>query len=310
MFSIYTVFPRWFCAWVFRAVSMLNDVVATYGAPIYVNHEIIHNKFIVSYFEKKWVIFEHDLDKIPEWSIVVLSAHWVGPSFYLKLKERKLRYIDATCPLVQKVHKEAMGFIWDWYNILYIGKHDHQEALWVQDFAPDKIMIVSSKDEVDIYFKNQLSSNMKIALLTQTTLSVDDTKELIQYIQDQYPSIVLPKAWDICYATTNRQNAVRKLCEVVDTVLIVWSKNSSNSNKLVHLAHNLWKEAFLIDDATQIEESMLYSPSIWVSAGASWPEELVQEVVEKLEWMWWKFIEEVRVIEEKITFPYILEIKN
>ncbi len=309
MFSIYTVFPRGFCAWVFRAVHMLDEIVKLYGAPVYVNHEIIHNKFIISYFEKKWVIFGQEIESIPENSLIVVSAHGVGPSFFTRLQERKLRYVDATCPLVEKVHKEAANFVKNGYKIVYIWQKNHQEAMGVKDFSPENITVISSKEEADSTLITLTGE--KLALLTQTTLSVDDTQELIEYVKSLFPLIELPRAGDICYATTNRQNAVKKLAEKVDTIFIVGSKNSSNSNKLKYLAEKLWKKAFLIDTYTDIDASSLsWVSSVGVSSWASWPEELVQWVVQYLTTRWWTFVEEIRVVEEKITFPYSLEIKN
>ena len=308
MFNIYTVFPRWFCAWVHRAVSMLDEIVNTYKDTIYVNHEIIHNKFIINYFEKKWVIFEENLDNIPVWSIVVISAHWVWPSFMKNLRDKKLKYIDATCPLVKKVHLEAQNFIKNGYKILYIWKKNHQEALWVYDYSRENIFIVSREEDI---LNLNFSEDTKLALLTQTTLSVDDTKDLISKIKEIYPHVEFPSSSDICYATTNRQTAIKKLSRFVDTIFIVWSKNSSNSNKLKKLWEKLGKKTFLIDDYSDIEDGFLkWSRNIWVSSWASWPEELVKWVVEALKTRWWNFIEEVRVVEEKINFPYDIELKS
>ncbi len=309
MFKIYTVFPRWFCAWVFRAVNMLQDVVKKYGTPIYVNHEIIHNKFIISYFEKLGVIFEPNLENIPSGSIVVLSAHWVWPSFREKLKEKWLKYIDATCPLVEKVHREAKMFIEKGYKILYIGQKNHQEALWVYDYDTAQIHILSTKEDVDML--DVSFTDWKLALLTQTTLSVDDTKEVIDYIIQKFPHVEIPKASDICYATTNRQNAVKELSKIIDTLFVVGSKNSSNSNKLKHLAEKLWKKAYLVDTYEDIlDEYLVNAGDIWVASWASWPEELVQWVVKYLESKGGTFTEELRVVEEKVTFPYTLELIN
>lgn len=288
---------------------MLDEIVKLYGAPVYVNHEIIHNKFIISYFEKKWVIFGQEIESIPENSLIVVSAHGVGPSFFTRLQERKLRYVDATCPLVEKVHKEAANFVKNGYKIVYIWQKNHQEAMGVKDFSPENITVISSKEEADSTLITLTGE--KLALLTQTTLSVDDTQELIEYVKSLFPLIELPRAGDICYATTNRQNAVKKLAEKVDTIFIVGSKNSSNSNKLKYLAEKLWKKAFLIDTYTDIDASSLsWVSSVGVSSWASWPEELVQWVVQYLTTRWWTFVEEIRVVEEKITFPYSLEIKN
>lgn len=302
MFQIYTAFPRWFCAGVDRAINLLKDVIEVYGTPIYVNHEIIHNKFIVDWFTKKWVIFEEDISRIPHWSLVVVSAHGVGPSYYASLKANWLKWIDATCPLVTKVHLEALQFIKKWYHIIYIGKKDHQEAQGVYDEDKNHITIVSNKEDVD---RLDISWDMPLALLTQTTLSLDDTKELSLYIKEKFPGIVTPPAGDICYATTNRQNAVKKLAEIVDTVFVIWSKNSSNSAKLKLTAQKLWKKAFLIDNASEIDLAWLeWSSHIWVTSGASGPEELVQWVVELLEQNGGIFKEELRVIEENMNFPY------
>lgn len=314
MFQIYTVFPRWFCAWVDRAINLLKDVLEVYGAPIYVNHEIIHNKYIVDWFTKKWVIFEEDITKIPSWSLVMVSAHWVWPSYYQALKTHWLRYIDATCPLVTKVHLEALQFIKKWFHILYIGKKDHQEAQWVYDEDTQHITIVSNKEDVDRFF-NLFSWNLEwkyshLALLTQTTLSIDDTKELAEYVKNTFPNIALPVAWDICYATTNRQNAVKKLAMEVDIIFVIGSKNSSNSTKLKITAEKLWKRAYLVDNTSEIDPSWLqWVENIWVTSGASGPEEIVQEVVTFLENQWWKFIQEIRVVEENMKFPYTLDIK-
>lgn len=308
MFSVYTAFPRGFCAGVNRAVHLLDDVIKIYGAPVYLNHEIIHNKFIVDSFAKKWVIYEENIENIPSWSLVVVSAHWVWPSYYASLKQRWLRYIDATCPLVMKVHLEAFQFIKKGYKIIYIGKKDHQEALWILDEDRANIVIISNKNDVDaLHYEEGIS----LVLLSQTTLSVDDTKELVDYIQKKYPQIVLPLASDICYATTNRQNAVKKLSEMVDVVFIIGSKNSSNSNKLKLVAESLWKKAYLIDDASEIDIYWLeWADSVWVASWASGPEELVQEVLSFLVLNGWVFKEELRVAQENTTFPYEIKIQK
>lgn len=308
MFQIYTAFPRWFCAGVDRAISLLKEVIDVYGTPVYVNHEIIHNKFIVDFFVQKWVIFEEDVTKIPAWSLVVVSAHGVWPSYFQSLRERNLRYIDATCPLVTKVHLEALQFIKKGYKIIYIGKKDHQEAEWVHDEDKQNITIVSSKQDVD---NLAFSQENFLALLTQTTLSIDDTRELIEYIQQKFPQIVLPASSDICYATTNRQNAVKKLAEMVDVVYVIGSKNSSNSSKLKLTAEKLGKKAFLIDDTDEIDLKDLENVNrVWVASGASGPEELVQKVVTYFSENGWVFQEELRVVEENMQFPYNLTIKN
>lgn len=312
-FSIFTAYPRGYCAGVHRAVGMLMEIVATYPAPIYVNHEIIHNTFVVKMFERKWVVFEPDLEKIPEWSLVVISAHGTGPTYFSQLRSRKMRWIDATCPLVEKVHREARDFISKWYHILYIGKAGHQEAVGVMNEWEKHFTLIEKEEDILQIDNWQLIVNSwkKLALLTQTTLSVDDTANLIEKIQIKFPDIILPKAWDICYATTNRQKAVKALAEKVDIVLVVWSKNSSNSSKLRHVAEEIWKKAYLIDTSEDIDISWFrWIASVWVTAWASGPEELVEWVLSFLGWIGGVFREELRVIEEKMEFPYILKIQS
>lgn len=235
-----------------------------------------------------------------------------------------MRWIDATCPLVEKVHREARDFISKWYHILYIGKDGHQEAVGVIDEWEKHFTLIEKKEDIEKITDPRLqildssvldlSSDIyhsPLALLTQTTLSVDDTQVLIDTIVERFPDIVLPKAWDICYATTNRQKAVKALAEKVDIVLVVWSKNSSNSSKLRHVAEEMWKRAYLIDTSEDIDISWFsWISTVWVTAWASGPEELVEWVVKYLEWVGGVFSEELRVVEEMVEFPYILKIQS
>lgn len=224
-----------------------------------------------------------------------------------------MRWIDATCPLVEKVHREARDFISKWYHILYIGKAGHQEAVGVMNEWEKHFTLIEKEEDILQIDNWQLIVNSwkKLALLTQTTLSVDDTANLIEKIQIKFPDIILPKAWDICYATTNRQKAVKALAEKVDIVLVVWSKNSSNSSKLRHVAEEIWKKAYLIDTSEDIDISWFrWIASVWVTAWASGPEELVEWVLSFLGWIGGVFREELRVIEEKMEFPYILKIQS
>ena len=306
MFSIYTAFPRGYCAGVHRAVGMLMEIIATYPPPIYVNHEIIHNTFVVNMFKRRGVIFESDVTAIPEGSLIVVSAHGTGPSYFSQLRARWMRWIDATCPLVEKVHREARELIEKGYHILYIGKKWHQEAIGVMDEGGEYFTLIEDDDDIAT-----ITNTDRLALLTQTTLSVDDTARIIEKIQWVYPDIVLPKTGDICYATTNRQKAVKALAEQVDVVIVVGSKNSSNSSKLRSVAEDMGKKALLIDGADELEWAWLeWARSVWVTAGASGPEELVQEVVEKLTILGGVFQEELRIVEEKVEFPYILKIQS
>lgn len=303
-FSIYTAFPRGYCAWVHRAVGMLMEIVSLYPPPIYVNHEIIHNTFVVRMFERKGVIFEPDIAKIPAGSLVVISAHGTWPSYLAQLQSLGMRWIDATCPLVEKVHREARDYIARGYHILYIGKRWHQEAVGVMDEWSEHFTLIESIEDVE-----EVNNWIKYALLTQTTLSVDDTARIIDRVIEKVPDIVLPKASDICYATTNRQKAVKTLSEKVDIVLVVGSKNSSNSSKLRHVAEDAWKVAYLIDGAWDIKQNWFDNcASVGVTAGASGPEELIEWVIEHLQSLGGKFETELRVVEERIEFPYTLTI--
>lgn len=305
--KIFLASPRGYCAGVDRAIGMLDDVLSAYPQEtIYVNHEIVHNTFIVKYFEKKGVIFSDDLDAIPTGSIMVFSAHGVAPSFVKAAKEKGLRCLDASCPLVIKVHNEAKKFVKEGYKIIYIGKRNHQEAIGVADNDLENIYIVGNKDEADaLHFE----ADQKLALLNQTTLSVDDTKELISYVQKLYPQVQLPGFSDICYATTNRQEAVKELVHLVDALIIVGSQNSSNSVKLKLIGEKKWIPSILIDSTQELPESFLQDvQNIWISSGASAPDALVQELIEHLKGLWFTFEKEIKTKEEKMIFPYTLNL--
>lgn len=232
MIKVLLASPRWYCAGVHRAIQIVDKAIKEYGTPLYVNHEIIHNRFIVSSFEKKWVIFWCEPEDIDAGNIMIFSAHWVGPTFIKRVQKQWLSFIDASCPLVLKVHTEVKKYISEWFEIIYIGKKGHQEAEWILEENNEKIHIVSKIEDID----ERIILDKKYALLTQTTLSVSETKELIEKIQEKIPSIVLPPKEDICYATTNRQLAVSEISKECDLFFVVWSKNSSNSNKLQLLA--------------------------------------------------------------------------
>lgn len=308
MFSILLASPRGYCAGVDRAIGMLDDILKMYGNEehIYVNHEIVHNKFIVEYFEKKGVIFSDDLDTIPAGSIMVFSAHGVAPSFVAAAKAKWLRCVDASCPLVIKVHNEAKKFISEGYKIIYIGKKDHQEAIGVADNDLQNIYIVGNKKEADELL---FPAWQKLALLNQTTLSVDDTKDLIQYITTLYPEIKLPGFSDICYATTNRQEAVKVLAAEVDALIIVGSQNSSNSVKLRLIGEKAGIPSILIDNKDELPEVFLtWIKKIGISSGASAPDQLVKDLIEHLQGLGWVFEREIITKEEKMIFPYKIEL--
>ena len=311
MLNIYLASPRWFCAWVHRAINILNGALEKYGAPLFVNHEIIHNKIIVDFYKKKWVIFEENLEKISAWSIMIFSAHWVSPKYVKQVKEKWLKYIDASCPLVLKVHNEAKDYLSKWYKIIYIWQKKHQEALWLLWEDKQNIFIVENKSDVDELldkFKNE-----KLALLTQTTLSVSDKQELENYIFTKFKNIEKPQASDICFATTNRQNAVLEMLKSndIDWLIIVGSKNSSNSNKLKNIWDKIWIKSVLIDKYEDLDYDFLkWVKNLWISSGASVSHELVMDLIKKLEkYNNAKFIEEIKVAQEKIDFSFDLELK-
>lgn len=307
MFNIILASPRWYCAWVDRAIWMLDDILKKYWSPIYVNHEIVHNKFIVKYFESKWVVFTDDLTNISPWEIMVFSAHGVAPSYVKAVQAKWIKYIDASCPLVIKVHNEARKFIADGYEVIYIWKHDHQEAIWVADNNLEKIHVISNSEDLEIL---NFPQGQKLALLNQTTLSVDDTKTLIKQVQEKYPKILLPSFSDICYATTNRQNAVKAIIPEIDKLIVVWSKNSSNSVKLRLIWDKNKVHSILIDSPDEIPNDFLsWIKNIWISSWASVSEDLVKDVIDYLESRWGKFLKEVKVVEEKMIFPYDLELR-
>ena len=301
--KIFLASPRGYCAGVDRAIWMLDDVIAAYpGETIYVNHEIVHNTFIVKYFERKGVIFSDDLESIPSGSIMIFSAHGVAPNFVLQAKEKGLRCLDASCPLVIKVHNEAKKFIKEGYKIIYIGKKNHQEAIGVADNDLENIYIVGNKQEADELL---FEVGQKLALLNQTTLSIDDTKELIHYVQNLYPQIELPSFSDICYATTNRQEAVKELVTMIDALIIIGSQNSSNSVKLKLIWEKKWIPNILIDSKEELPEAFLENiQNIWISSGASAPDSLVWELIIHLESRGFIFEKEIKTKEEKMIFPY------
>lgn len=306
MFKIILASPRWYCAGVHRAIDILQQALDKYWSPIYVNHEIIHNKYIVNSFEKKWVIFWAELNDIPKESIMIFSAHWVSPIYIEEVKKHWLRYIDASCPLVTKVHREAKNYIASGHKVIYIWQKNHPEAIWVSWVSPKDIFIISNNEDLE---KSNFSNDDKLALLNQTTLSIDDTKLLIEEVKEKYPQVTLPSFSDICYATTNRQEAVKKIITEIDCLIIVWSKNSSNSVKLKYIWEKASIKSYLIDSFEELPNNFLeWVETIWVSSGASVPEKLVIETINKLKKMWWVFEKEVQVTKENTVFPFNLKL--
>lgn len=272
--------PRGFCAGVVRAVDIVELALEAYGAPVYVHHEIVHNTYVVEQLRRRGAIFVESIDEVPHGAVLVFSAHGVPPTVREEAKSRSLKVIDATCPLVTKVHFEALKFAREDRTIILIGHKDHQEIIGTSGEAPDRTIVVDSVEAVD---KLEVSNPDKLAFLTQTTLSLYDTQEIVARLRQKFPKIVGPKSDDICYATQNRQEAVEQVAQDVDLILVVGSQNSSNSNRLVEVAKRRGVKAELIDSASDIDPAWLQDvESVGLTAGASAPEVLVEQVSQRL----------------------------
>jgi 4-hydroxy-3-methylbut-2-en-1-yl diphosphate reductase len=294
--------PRGFCAGVDRAISIVEKALEVYGTPLYVHHEIVHNRHVVEELRKKGVVFVEDLGEIPENNTVIFSAHGVSPAVVEKARSKNLKILDATCPLVTKVHIEARRYAREGYLIVLIGHKDHIEAKGTHGEAPDQITIVETLADIDAL---ELKANTKLAYLTQTTLSVRDTRALIERLRERYPQIEGPSSSDICYATTNRQEAVSAIAPQADVVFVIGSRNSSNSNRLKELAESEGSKAYLIDSAADITADHLSGnvSRVGLTAGASAPEILVKEVSLRLrEKFGFDTVRELRLKEEDVTF--------
>ena len=292
--------PRGFCAGVVRAIDVVRIALETFGAPIYVRKEIVHNRFVVDELAEKGAIFVDDLDQVPEGARVIFSAHGVSPAVRQRAKQRKLKVIDATCPLVTKVHVEAIKFAKQGYSLVLIGHRDHDEIEGTLGEAPDVTQIVSNAAEVEAL---EVPDPERVAYLTQTTLSLDDARDTIRALKAKFPKIVGPHSQDICYATENRQTAVKNVAHNADLVLVVGSNNSSNSNRLVEVSRNLSTNSFLIENSKAIHPEWLQKAStVAVTAGASAPEVLVTEVLAYLKERGFGRVEEVEVMPENVRF--------
>jgi 4-hydroxy-3-methylbut-2-enyl diphosphate reductase len=292
--------PRGFCAGVVRAIDIVRIALETFGAPIYVRKEIVHNSHVVNELAQKGAIFVNELDEVPEGARVIYSAHGVSPAVRARAKERGLKVVDATCPLVTKVHVEAIKFARQGYSLILVGHRDHEEVEGTQGEAPEVTQVVSTAAEVESLV---VPDPDKVAYLTQTTLSLDEASTMIQALKKRFPNIVGPHAQDICYATENRQTAVKNVAHGADLVLVVGSRNSSNSNRLVEVSQNLGTKSYLIDKAEDIRPDWLEGVStVAITAGASAPEILVQEVVEYLQGKGYGSVEEVEVMPENVRF--------
>jgi 4-hydroxy-3-methylbut-2-enyl diphosphate reductase len=299
--------PRGFCAGVNMAIESLDLAIRAFGTPIYVYHEIVHNKFVVDTFRAKGAVFVDHLEDVPAGSTLLFSAHGVSPEIRRLARERKLTAIDATCPLVTKVHLEAIRFAREGCTILLIGHEGHDEVIGTMGEAPEAIVLVESVEHVD---RLTFPPEAKLAYLTQTTLSVDDANRIIDRLKQRFPRIVGPPKEDICYATQNRQEAVRILAAEADLMLVVGSQNSSNSQRLKEISRELGVPGYLIDGASDIDDSWFNEvETVVVTAGASAPESIVQECLTHLEARFGATIELRDIRHEDVHFPLPRELR-
>lgn len=294
--------PRGYCAGVDRAVETVEKALEKYGAPIYVRKEIVHNKYVVETLSQRGVIFVEETDQVPEGAHVVFSAHGVSPAVRESAQKRNLMALDASCPLVTKVHNEVKRFARDGYHILLVGHEGHEEVEGTAGEAPDVVHLVDGVEGVDA--APEFPDDQKLVWLSQTTLSVDETMEIVSRLRQKYPNLEDPPSDDICYATQNRQVAVKAIAERVELMIVVGSQNSSNSKRLVEVAlQNGADAAYLVDYARQIDEQWLEGVStVGITSGASVPEILVREVVEYLGERGFDDVEQVTTTTETITF--------
>ncbi|MCF3964470.1 4-hydroxy-3-methylbut-2-enyl diphosphate reductase [Streptomyces fuscigenes] len=301
--------PRGYCAGVDRAVIAVEKALEQYGAPIYVRHEIVHNKYVVKTLEKKGAIFVEETAEVPEGSIVMFSAHGVAPVVHEEAAARNLATIDATCPLVTKVHREAVRYAKDDFDILLIGHEGHEEVIGTSGEAPEHITIVDGPADVpDVKVRDE----SKVVWLSQTTLSVDETMETVDRLKEKFPQLVSPPSDDICYATQNRQIAVKQMGAAADLVIVVGSKNSSNSVRLVEVALGAGaRDAHLVDGAEEIDAAWLDGvTTVGLTSGASVPDVLVEGVLEWLSGHGFEDVEIVKAAEESITFSLPKELRR
>jgi 4-hydroxy-3-methylbut-2-enyl diphosphate reductase len=292
--------PRGYCAGVDRAVQTVERALELYGAPVYVRKEIVHNKTVVEQLRERGAVFVESVADVPEDATVVFSAHGVAPSVHAKARRRSLQTIDATCPLVTKVHVEAKKFAADGYTIVLIGHAGHEEVEGTMGEAPENIALVQTEDDVEHL---EVADPDRIAYISQTTLSVDETRAIINRLRRRFPAIVGPRTDDICYATTNRQAAVKQLAEQCDLVLVIGSRNSSNSNRLVEVAREHGADSYLIDSEGEVREDWLEGKRVvGITSGASAPESLVQRLVEYFRSRGTTDVQELEVVQENIRF--------
>ncbi len=292
--------PRGYCAGVDRAVQTVERALELHGPPVYVRKEIVHNKHVVEQLRARGAIFVEQETEVPEGSVTVFSAHGVAPSVHVNAKARNLRTIDATCPLVTKVHVEARRFAGQGYTIVLIGHSGHEEVEGTMGEAPGQMVLVESEEDVDLI---DVPDEQHVAFITQTTLSVDETVSIIERLRTRFPAIVGPRTDDICYATTNRQLAVKQMAAHCDLVLVIGSQNSSNSQRLVEVARDYGVDSHLIDTELEVQPQWLDGKRVvGISSGASAPEELVQRLVDFFRARGVEDVSEFHVIREDVRF--------
>jgi len=300
--------PRGYCAGVDRAVQTVERALELYGPPVYVRKEIVHNKHVVEQLRERGAIFVDQESEVPEGQTVVFSAHGVAPSVHANAAQRELETIDATCPLVTKVHVEAKKFAAEGYTIVLVGHAGHEEVEGTMGEAPDHIVLIETEADVDAL---EVDDPDRVAFISQTTLSVDETHAIIARLREKFPNITGPRTDDICYATTNRQMAVRQMATECDLVLVIGSSNSSNSNRLVEVARAHGAESHLIDNESQVREEWLADKRVvGISSGASAPEELVQRLVDFFRARGTDDVSEFRVVQEDVRFMLPKEIRR
>ena len=292
--------PRGFCAGVDRAIEVVDLALSLYPGPVYVRKQIVHNKHVIDSFVAKGVVFVEEVDEIPDGAVAIFSAHGVSPEVRAQAARKRLTVIDATCPLVTKVHLEAIRFAREGRSIILVGHKGHEEVIGTMGEVPAGAQLVGTVEEAE---KVEVADPDRVAVVTQTTLGVDDANVIIDALRRRFPSLVTPSSDDICYATQNRQTAIKVLAQRADLVLVVGSDNSSNSKRLKEVAESFGARAYLIDDASEIDPSWLEGVQcVALTAGASAPEHLVQQALDYFKAMGVTEVEEVEAIEEQITF--------
>lgn len=299
--------PRSFCAGVVRAIDIVEKLLETHGPPVYVRHQIVHNVHVVRDLEARGAIFVETEQEVPEGALVVLSAHGVAPRVYRQCADRELQVIDATCPLVSKVHAEARRYAGRGLKIALVGHAGHEEVIGTMGEAADSIVLVETVEDVQAL---EVEDDDRVAYLTQTTLSVDDTGEVVDALRDRFPDLVGPPSADICYATQNRQDAVKKICQEATLVLVVGSQTSSNANRLVEVARTCGADAYLVDDERDVDPAWLHGhETLGLTAGASSPDLLVNRVADRLAELGFAEREEVELTREDVYFRLPAELR-